>query len=90
MIIFLSYNKNNAETYNHDEVVSSILTSNENSATDISHNECKKVETTEDITTPNNTIDEQSYTEEFKALEELLPRDDMGLFDDVMMSKPIK
>ncbi|CAB3996809.1 Hypothetical predicted protein [Paramuricea clavata] len=84
--------KNNAETFNHDEVQSSILTSNENSATDISHNESKKVETTEekvDITTPNNTIDEQSYTEEFKALEELLPRDDMGLFDDVMMSKPI-
>lgn len=52
------------------------------------------METTEekvDITTPNtHTIDEQYYTEEFKALEELLPRDDMGLFDDVMMSKPIK
>ena len=54
----------------------------------ICHNESRELETTEetkiDITTPDNTIDEQSYTEEFKALEELLPTDDMGLFDDII------
>ena len=86
-------NKKNTEAYNHDEVASSHLqlTSSENSSTDIPDNESKKVRTTEEnveITTCNNTIDEQSYTEEFKALEELLPTDDMGLFDDVLMSKP--
>jgi hypothetical protein len=42
----------------------------------------------ERIIASDNSIEEQSYTEEFKALEELLPADDMGLFDDVLPSKP--
>ena len=84
--------KKNAEAYNHEVASSHLqLTSSKNSSTDIPDNESKKVKTAEEnveITTCNNTIDEQSYTEEFKALEELLPTDDMGLFDDVLMSKP--
>ena len=73
----------------HNEATSSVVTSSGSSTADISHNTSKTLETTEktvDVTT-SGSIDEQSYTEEFRALEELLPADDIGLFDDVMMSQ---
>ena len=65
-------------------------TSTENLEADISHDTSKTLETTEkamDVIT-SGSIDERSYAEEFRALEELLPTDDMGLFDDVLMSQP--
>jgi hypothetical protein len=70
-------------------VESSVLKSSENSSTDIRHEGSQKMKTAEErIIASDNSIEEQSYTEEFKALEELLPADDMGLFDDVLPSKP--
>lgn len=61
-----------------------MLTSTKNSTADISRETTEKA--VDAITSCN--VDEQSYTEEFRALEELLPADDIGLFDDVMMSQP--
>ena len=66
-----------------------MVTASESSTACISHNTSKTLETTEktvDVIT-SGSIDEQSYTEEFRALEELLPADDIGLFDDVMISQ---
>ena len=52
-------------------------------------NESQKLKTTEEkVVASSNSFEDQSYTEEFRALEELLPTDDMGLFDDVLLSKP--
>lgn len=61
-----------------------MLTSTKNSTADISRETTEKA--VDAIT--SCSVDEQSYTEEFRALEELLPADDIGLFDDVMMSQP--
>lgn len=68
---------------------SSLQTSTENLEADISHDTSKTLETTEKaIDVITSSIDEESYAEEFRALEELLPADDIGLFDEVMMSQP--
>ena len=71
-------------------VATPTLNSSEHPTTGVTQNESKKVCPAKkvDVTTFNDILENQSFAEEFEALEKLLPKDDVGFFDDMILSQP--